>query len=105
MLVLEHVEHLEPVFAGAARVLRATGEFFVCELHPARQLQGKQARFTNVKTGKEKLVTAFLHHIDDYLRAGAAAGFELVKLTEWRDADATMESPRLLSTHFRLRGD
>jgi ubiquinone/menaquinone biosynthesis C-methylase UbiE len=102
MLVLEHVEHLKPVFAEAARVLRATGEFFICELHPERQLLGKQARFTSVTSGEDKLVTAFLHHTDDYLEAGKAAGFEVLKLDERRDEDAPEDPPRLLSIHFRL---
>ena len=102
MLVLEHVEHLKPVFAEAARVLRPRGEFFMCELHPERQLLGKQARFTSATSGEDKLLTAFLHHTDDYLRAGKAAGFEVKKLGEWRDEDAPEEPPRLLSLHFRL---
>ncbi|HEV7473937.1 MAG TPA: methyltransferase domain-containing protein [Pyrinomonadaceae bacterium] len=104
MLILEHVEQLEPVFAEAARVLRAAGEFFVCELHPERQLQGKQARFTNAKTGESKLVTAFLHRVEDYLQAGTTAGFERVELAEWRveDEDAPPQPPRLLSLHFHV---
>lgn len=103
MLVLEHVQHLEPVFAEGARVLRANGELFICELHPERQLLGKQARFTSAKTGENKLVTAFLHRTEDYLNAGTSAGFELVNLAEWRDEDAPEDPPRLLSLHFRLR--
>jgi ubiquinone/menaquinone biosynthesis C-methylase UbiE len=106
MLVLEHVEYLGPVFLEAARVLRAGGELFISELHPARQLLGNQARFTNVKTGEKTLVTAFLHVTEDYLQAAAMAGFEVVKLAEWRDedADAPQEPPRLLSIHFQMPG-
>jgi malonyl-CoA O-methyltransferase len=105
LLVLEHVEHLEPVFAEAARVLRADGELFICELHPERQLLGGKARFTNLKTGENTFVTAFLHRTEDYLQAGTAAGFDLVKLAEWRveDEDAPPQPPRLLSLHFSLR--
>jgi len=103
MLVLEHIEHLEPVFAEAARTLRASGEMFICELHPTRQLLGKQAEFTNAKTGAKTLVTAFLHQTADYLEAALAAGFEVVNKGEWRDADAHGDAPpRLLSLHFRL---
>ena len=108
MLILEHVEILEPVFAEAARVLRAGSEFFVCELHPERQLLGNQARFTDVKTGEQTLIPAFLHLIEHYLQAAAAAGFEVVKLGEWRDEEADSPEeipPRVLSIHFRLRRD
>lgn len=104
MLVLEHVEHLEPIFAEAARSLRAGGELFICELHPTRQLMGKQAQFTSVKTGEHTLVTAFLHEIADYVKAAMSSGFELVNKGEWHDPDADSNAPpRLVSLHFRLR--
>lgn len=104
MLVLEHVEHLEAVFAEAARTLRTGGEMFICELHPARQLLGKQARFTNAKTGEQTLVTAFLHETADYLKAALSSGFELVNRDEWSDVDSPAgDPPRLLSLNFCLR--
>jgi ubiquinone/menaquinone biosynthesis C-methylase UbiE len=103
MLILEHVEHLEPVFAEAARTLRAGGQMLICELHPARQLLGKQAEFTNPRTGQRQLVTAFLHQTEDYLKAGESAGFELLNQADWWDTDAPADDlPRLLSLHFRL---
>ncbi len=43
MLVLEHVENLQPVFAEAARALRASGELFICELHPAAATNRKES--------------------------------------------------------------
>jgi malonyl-CoA O-methyltransferase len=105
MLILEHVEHLETVFAEAARVLTTGGEFFVCELHPMRQLAGGQAQFSNSRTGERQRVTAFLHDVSDYVNAGLSSGFELQHLGEWRDAEAPANSPpRLLSLLFRMRG-
>jgi ubiquinone/menaquinone biosynthesis C-methylase UbiE len=102
MLVLEHVEHLAPVFAEAFRTLNAGGEFFICELHPMRQLMGGQAQFTQAQTGERQLVPAFLHNTSEYVQAGLSSGFELLHLGEWRDADAdTSDFPRLLSLHFR----
>lgn len=98
MLILEHVEHLQPVFAEAARVLRPNGELFICELHPMRQLTGGQAQFSNAQTGERELVAAFLHNVSDFVNDGLAAGFELRRLEEWRDAEAPSDSiPRLLS--------
>jgi ubiquinone/menaquinone biosynthesis C-methylase UbiE len=104
MLILEHVEHLAPVFAQAARVLATGGELFVCELHPMRQLAGGQAQFSNSKTGERQRVNAFLHDVSDYVNTGLSSGFELKHLGEWRDANAPADSqPRLLSLLFHLR--
>lgn len=103
-LVLEHVELLEPVLREAVRVLRPGGELFVCELHPMRQLQGKQARFQDPGTGDTVRVAAYLHEISEYVNTGLTVGFELVHLGEWRDGDAApSDPPRLVSVHFRSR--
>ncbi|MDQ2974038.1 MAG: class I SAM-dependent methyltransferase [Acidobacteriota bacterium] len=102
MLILEHVEHLEPVFVEAARTLEEGGELFICELHPTRQLLGGQAQFTGAKTGERQLVTAYLHRTEDYANAGVLAGFEPISVVDWRDADANPDDPpRLLSLHYR----
>lgn len=104
MLILEHLEHLEPIFAEAARTLKAGGEIFICELHPTLQLMGKQARFTNAKTGESTLVTAFLHQTEDYHNAAISTGFELVRELDWYDPDAQADTPpRLLALQFRRR--
>lgn len=103
MLILEHVEMVEPVLAEAARALRAGGELFICELHPMRQLVGGQAQFTDAKTGEQHRVPAFLHDVSDYVNAGLTVGFELASLGEWRDLEAPRSSaPRLLTLLFRL---
>ena len=102
MLILEHVEHVETVFAEAARVLTVGGECFICELHPMRQHAGGQAQFSNTKTGERQRVTAFVHDVSDYVNAGLASGLELRHLGEWRDAETPANSqPRLLSLLFR----
>jgi ubiquinone/menaquinone biosynthesis C-methylase UbiE len=102
MLVLEHVERLQPIFDEAARVLRRGGDLFVCELHPIRQMLGRQAEFTNPLTGERERVTAFLHDVSEYVNGGLRAGFTLVRLGEWRDPSAgPADPPRLLSVHFR----
>jgi malonyl-CoA O-methyltransferase len=103
MLVLEHVEDLDPVFAEAARVLGRDGQLFLCELHPARQLEGKKARFTNANTGEDILIPAFLHETDDYVRAAFSSGFEIVNIADWHDDDSDVSAkPRIISLHFRL---
>lgn len=101
MLILEHVEHLEPVFAEAARTLRSGGELFICELHPMRQLLGGRAQFTKKDSTERQLIQAFLHDTADYVNAGISAGLRLVHLGEWRDEDAAADSPpRVMSLHF-----
>jgi len=100
-LVLEHVEHLGPVLAEAARVLRPGGRLFLCELHPFRQLRGGQAHFTSADTGDTVHVPAFLHDVGEYVNGGIAAGLTLRALDEWRDAGAARtDPPRLLSVLF-----
>jgi ubiquinone/menaquinone biosynthesis C-methylase UbiE len=101
MLILEHVEHLEPVFAEAVRVLRPNCRLFICELHPMRQLMGGQAQFSNTQTGERELVPAFLHNVSDFVNGGLSEGLELQGLDEWRDPDAASAGiPRLLSLLF-----
>ncbi|MFY9341464.1 MAG: DUF433 domain-containing protein [Planctomycetota bacterium] len=97
-LVLEHVEHLGPVLAEGARVLRPGGELFLCEFHPCRQYEGKQATFRRGDVVTP--VCAFVHHASDYLVAAAAAGLSLRELREWWHADDTGRPPRLLSLRF-----
>ena len=104
MLILEHVEILEPFFNESARTLNAGAELFICELHPMRQLLGGQAQFTSTQTGEHRRVPAVLHNTSDYLNAALSSGFELMKMGEWRDADALAKDlPRLVSLRFRRR--
>ena len=97
-LVLEHVEELPFIFGEAARVLIAGGKFFVCELHPFRQYQGTQARFQQQE--RTTHITAFLHHITDFLSAAEGSRLKLVKLDEWWHADDDGQLPRLISFMF-----
>jgi len=101
-LVLEHIEDLIPIFAQARRVLRPGGEFFLCELHPFRQMQGRQAQFLDAETGELVLVSAYLHDISDYLNTAIEHGFSLLHLGEWRDGEEAAQEivPRVLSVHL-----
>jgi ubiquinone/menaquinone biosynthesis C-methylase UbiE len=103
LLVLEHIADLSIFFQEAARVLRPGGECFVCELHPFRQLQGRQAQFTEAGSGKVILIPAYLHDVSEYVNASVQHGFALLRMDEWRDAPDTAHTlpPRLLSLHLR----
>jgi ubiquinone/menaquinone biosynthesis C-methylase UbiE len=97
-LVLEHVRELGPVFAEAARVLRAGGQLFFCELHPYRQLRGGQAHFVDAHTDETIHVAAYRHTVSEYVNDALAAGFTLRALGEWLEPDAEPGAPpRLLS--------
>ena len=103
MLILEHVDRLEPVFQEAARVLKSGGKLFLCELHPTKQMLGRQAEFINSLSGEIEKITAFLHDVSEYVNGGIQAGFKLTEIREWRDEGSdNMDPPRLLSLIFDL---
>lgn len=100
-LVLEHIQDLSHVFSEAARTLRPKGRFFINELHPFRQYDGKKARFHR---NEEKIeVDAFVHHISDFLSAAAEIGLTLVRLNEYWHAEDKNKPPRILSLMFERR--
>jgi malonyl-CoA O-methyltransferase len=100
-LVMEHVDDLSPIYSEAARVLRAGGRLWLCELHPERQRRGSQAHFTDAR-GATIHVPAFQHTVSEYVNAGIAAGLVLGNLGEWLEDGAPAGSPpRLLSVLFR----
>lgn len=97
-LVLEHIDDLRFIFKEASRVLKRRGKFYICELHPWKQYQGKQARF-ETEEGTNTL-EVFVHHISDYLNAAKAEGFHLLDLNEWFDDPQNKKFPRLISLVF-----
>ena len=100
-LVLEHIADLTPVYSNAARVLRALGTLYLCELHPYRQLRGGQAHFTDA-SGETTHVQAYTHSVSEYVNGGIAAGLTLLRLGEWLEEGAAPDAaPRLLSVTFR----
>lgn len=97
-LILEHVHDLAPVFFEAARVLRPGGQFFFCELHPTRQMDGSQAHFIDPATGETVKVAAHQHTVSEYVNGAIEAGFTLRSLGEWIEEDAPADAPpRLIS--------
>ena len=97
-LVLEHIENLSHIFSEARRTLRPGGRFFLNELHPFKQYDGKKARFLRGKQTVE--VNAFVHHLSDFIHAAMENGLMLASLNEyWHEEDAG-KLPRLVSFLF-----
>jgi ubiquinone/menaquinone biosynthesis C-methylase UbiE len=101
-LVLEHIKDLGFIFAEAKRVLVPGGKFFISELHPFKQYSGSQAQF---RQGKETTkVTAYVHHISDFVGATDGRGFQLLELKEWwHEEDEGSKLPRLVTFMFGKR--
>ena len=97
-LVLEHIGDISFVFSEASRVLESNGRFFINELHPFRQYNGKKARYQ--KDGEELEVEAFVHHISEFLRAATNHGLSLVKLDEYWHREDQNQPPRIVSFLF-----
>jgi len=97
-LVLEHIEDLSFLFSEAFRVLEQDGKFFINELHPFRQYEGKKAVFAHGEGVIE--VPAFVHHISDFVNAASNNGLKLAKLKErWHPEDQN-KPPRIISFLF-----
>ena len=97
-LVLEHIQDMSFIFSEASRVLQNKGNFFINELHPFRQYDGKKARFSRDVEIIE--VDAFMHHISDFLNAATANAFTLIGLNEYWHEEDQNKLPRIVSFMF-----
>ena len=100
-LVLEHIEHVSFIFEQAATKLDQGGQFYICELHPYKQLQGSRAKFE--QDGNLLHLEYFIHHISDFLKASKEHGFACEDLQEWFDNDERNQTPRLVSYLFKKK--
>ncbi|KDO18057.1 hypothetical protein SPRG_16581 [Saprolegnia parasitica CBS 223.65] len=99
-LVLEHIEHLDPIFEKVDQVLQPGGLVYVGELHPFKQYAGTKACF-ETDDGTKQTVTAFTHHTSDFVAAAQARGWVLARLGEYFDNDDRRTVPRILGLLFR----
>jgi len=98
-LILEHVENLHIVFSEALRVLKLDGQFFISELHPAKQYLGSKARF---EVNQQSVSPdCFTHHVSDYFSAASNNRFSCTELKEWFDDNDRNPVPRLISFLFK----
>ena len=98
-LVLEHIQHLQPVFKKANEAITSGGYFYIGELHPFKQYSGSKARFQ--KEDDTIILDCYTHHVSEYTTLAIANGFALINLNEWFDEESEKEIPRILSLLFR----
>ena len=101
-LVLEHIENIDFIFSLAASVLENDGCFYVCELHPYKQMQGSQAKFEHEEN--QVNIQCFVHHISDFIESAAKHQLSCVDLKEWFDNEDRSGTPRLVSFLFKKAG-
>lgn len=98
-LVLEHIEDIDFVFGQVAKTLEQGGCFYLCELHPYKQLQASRARFEH--EGELIHLEYFVHHISDYFSVASKNNLECTRLEEWFDDNDRTTTPRLVSFLFK----
>ena len=98
-LVLEHIENIDFIFQEAAKILETGGCFYLCELHPYKQLQASRAKFE--LEGELIQLEYFIHHISDYYSAARKNGLQCMRLQEWFDDTDKSTTPRLVSFLFQ----
>ena len=101
-LVLEHIENIDFIFQQVSATLEPDGCFYLCELHPYKQLQASRAKFEYA--GRLIQLEYFVHHISDYFSAAQKNGLQCVRLQEWFDDNNRNETPRLVAFLFQKTG-
>jgi len=81
-LVLDHIVDLSTFFAELGRVCRTDGLVVASVMHPAMNLKGIQARFTDPATGDEVRPESLRHQISDYVMGALRGGLRLVDVSE-----------------------
>lgn len=94
-LVADHIADLEAAFHELYRVTRPGGQIIFTVLHPAMNLLGITARFTDPQSKQETRVAAFEHTYADYVMAVLRSGLQIVEIVE-RNANESLiaQAPR-----------
>jgi ubiquinone/menaquinone biosynthesis C-methylase UbiE len=94
-LVADHLDDLDASFVELRRVTRPAGTIIFTVLHPAMNLLGVTARFTDPTTGGKVTVAAFEHTYAAYAMAPLRAGLTIEEIVEHKaDAALVAKSPR-----------
>ncbi len=92
-LVLEHIEHLEPVFEKARKVLAPGGCIYIGELHPYKQYAGSKARFESSEG--IQILECYTHQVSDFIQPLIDMKIKLVQIVEYSIKGE--ELPRILA--------
>ena len=87
-LVADHLADLEGTFRELRRVIRPGGTVIFTVLHPAMNLRGITARFTDPASGGEVRVAAFEHTYADYVMGVLRAGLAIDEIIELKADEA-----------------
>jgi ubiquinone/menaquinone biosynthesis C-methylase UbiE len=98
-LVLEHIEDINVIFEQVSLTLEKGGCFYLCELHPYKQLQASRAKFEH--EGKLVQLEYSVHHVADYFQLAQKNELTCTRLEEWFDDNDRNTVPRLISFLFR----
>ncbi|MCG3136926.1 MAG: Ubiquinone biosynthesis O-methyltransferase [Phycisphaerae bacterium] len=94
-LVADHLDDLMGACCELQRVAKPGGEIIITMLHPAMNLKGITARFTDPADGSEVRVAAYEHTFGDYVMAALNAGLIIEEIVERRaDAELVQQTPR-----------
>jgi len=100
-LVLEHIENLSFIFKQAFKTLKHGGLFYICELHPFKQLQGSRAKFEI--DGSMVKLEYFIHHLSEFFQTAKKNGLTCIDMQEWFDSNDKNDVPRLCSFVFKKK--
>jgi len=97
-LVLEHIEHLTPIFENAGHVLAPGGIIYVGELHPYKQYAGSKARFETSEG--IQVLECYTHHVSDFITPAINAGLYVKSIVEHKNDGEPL--PRVLALLFGI---
>jgi len=98
-LVADHLADRATTFAELRRGLKPSGTLVFTVLHPAMNLLGITARFTDPTSGSEVRVAAFEHTYADYITAALNAGFDVSEIVE-RSVDEALVKKTLRAEKY-----
>ncbi|MFT5386773.1 MAG: ubiquinone/menaquinone biosynthesis C-methylase UbiE [Saprospiraceae bacterium] len=94
-LVLEHIQHLDPIFQEVSKSLKPGGYVYIGELHPFKQYAGTKARYETENGIQE--VECYTHHISAFFDCAKKYNFEIAAIHESFDDNDRTGMPRILA--------
>lgn len=82
-LVLEHIREKRRFLSEVFRILKPGGILYLSEMHPALELLGKTANFTDPKTGRDIRPRSFVRPLSELVMSAQEAGFGIWLMREY----------------------